>query len=245
MNTILTASGLVRNYESDGAAYPALRGVDLSVEEREFVAVMGPSGCGKSTLLHVLGRVERPDSGEVRLRGNRIDTLSEGKAAAMRRSEVGYVFQFFNLIGNLTVADNVELPALMAGFKVAEARERRVQLLEELGVADRANLVPGKLSGGEQQRVAIARALIHEPAILLADEPTGNLDSGASREVVNLLKRYNSAGQTILMVTHDARIASSANRVLQMRDGQIVRETRFENGHNPERVLANLVQLEG
>ena len=245
MNTILTASGLVRNYESDGAAYPALRGVDLSVEEREFVAVMGPSGCGKSTLLHVLGRVERPDSGEVRLRGNRIDTLSEGKAAAMRRSEVGYVFQFFNLIGNLTVADNVELPALMAGFKVSEARERRVQLLEELGVADRANLVPGKLSGGEQQRVAIARALIHEPAILLADEPTGNLDSGASREVVNLLKRYNSAGQTILMVTHDARIASSANRVLQMRDGQIVRETRFENGHNPERVLANLVQLEG
>ena len=245
MNTILTASGLVRNYESDGAAHPALRGVDLSVEEREFVAVMGPSGCGKSTLLHVLGRVERPDSGEVRLRGNRIDTLSEGKAAAMRRSEVGYVFQFFNLIGNLTVADNVELPALMAGFKVSEARERRVQLLEELGVADRANLVPGKLSGGEQQRVAIARALIHEPAILLADEPTGNLDSGASREVVNLLKRYNSAGQTILMVTHDARIASSANRVLQMRDGQIVRETRFENGHNPERVLANLVQLEG
>jgi len=245
MTTILTTRGAVKKYESNGASQPALRGVDLSVEEGEFVAVMGPSGCGKSTLLHVLGGVERPDSGEVRLRGTRVDTLSESKAARLRRHEVGYVFQFFNLIGNLSVADNVELPALMAGVKAAEARRRRSELLEELGVADRASLVPGKLSGGQQQRVAIARALIHEPAILLADEPTGNLDSTASRDVVEILKQTHNAGQTIVLVTHDARVASSADRVLQMRDGQIVGEKRLENGRNPLQILSNLIQLEG
>ena len=245
MTTILTAAGVVKNYESNGSSQPALRGVDLSVEEGEFIAVIGPSGCGKSTLLHVLGGVERPDSGEVRLRGTRVDTLSESKTAKLRRHEVGYVFQFFNLIGNLSVADNVELPALMAGVKAAEARKRRNELLEELGVVDRANLVPGKLSGGQQQRVAIARALIHEPAILLADEPTGNLDSAASRDVVEILKKTHNAGQTIVLVTHDARVASSADRVLQMRDGRIVGEKRFENGRNPLQILSNLIQMEG
>ena len=235
MTEIMQATGLVRSYESEGTAYPALRGVDLSVEEGEFVAVMGPSGCGKSTLLHLLGGIDRPDAGEVRLRGARVDTLSEAKAAALRRREVGYVFQFFNLIGNLSVVDNVELPALMAGVGASEARRRRTELLEELGVADRADLVPGRLSGGEQQRVAIARALIHNPSVLLADEPTGNLDSAASREAVDLLKRYNERGQTVLMVTHDARIASASNRVLQMRDGRIVSEAKL---------LSNLVQME-
>lgn len=244
MTEILTASGLVRSYESEGTSYPALRGADVSLHEGEFVAVMGPSGCGKSTLLHMLGGIDRPDAGEVRLRGIRVDTLSEGKAAAMRRREVGYVFQFFNLIGNLSVADNVELPALMAGVSSSEAKQRRNELLEELGVADRADLAPGKLSGGEQQRVAIARALIHRPAVLLADEPTGNLDSEASREAVELLKRYNEKGQTIMLVTHDARVASASSRVLQMRDGKIVGEAKLENGRDTQKLLSNLLQLE-
>jgi putative ABC transport system ATP-binding protein len=244
MTEILTATGLVRSYELDGTSYPALRGVDVSVQEGEFVAVMGPSGCGKSSLLHLLGGVDRPDAGEIRLRGARVDTLTEGQAAAMRRRDVGYVFQFFNLIGNLSVADNVELPALMAGVSVSDAVDRRKELLDELGVAHRAKLVPGRLSGGEQQRVAIARALIHNPAILLADEPTGNLDSVASREVVALLKRYHERGQTILMVTHDARVASASDRVLQMRDGRIVDETSLEDSRDPGRLLSNLVLLE-
>ena len=245
MTTILTVTGAVKNYESNGTSHPALRGVDLTIEDGEFVAVMGPSGCGKSTLLHILGGVERPDSGEVRLRDTRVDTLSEGRAAKLRRHNVGYVFQFFNLIGNLSVADNVELPAHMAGIKAGEAKRRRMALLDELGVADHADLVPGRLSGGQQQRVAIARALIHNPTILLADEPTGNLDSAASRDVVDMLKRYHGNGQTILLVTHDVRVASAAGRVLQMRDGQIVGERRLENGRDPRQVLANLIQLEG
>ncbi|MFC1935513.1 ABC transporter ATP-binding protein [Chloroflexota bacterium] len=244
MTIILAATEVVKNYESNGASHPALRGVDVSVEEGEFVAVMGPSGCGKSTLLHILGGIEKPDSGEVRLRGTRVDTLSEGQGAKLRRHEVGYVFQFFNLIGNLSVADNVELPALMAGAKAAEARTRRRLLLEELGITDRAALVPGKLSGGQQQRVAIARALVHSPAVLLADEPTGNLDSAASRDVVNMLKRYHSKGQTVVLVTHDPRVASTANRVLMMRDGQIVRETKLETGRDPRQVLSSLIQVE-
>ncbi|MDP6455583.1 MAG: ABC transporter ATP-binding protein [SAR202 cluster bacterium] len=244
MGEILTAIGLVRSYDSDGTAYPALRGVELSIQEGEFVAVMGASGCGKSTLLHLVGGIDRPDAGEIRLRGTRVDTLTEGQAAVMRRTDVGYVFQFFNLIGNLTVADNVELPALMAGFSASDARKRRIELLEELGIAEHADKVPGKLSGGQQQRVAIARALIHGPAVLLADEPTGNLDSVASQEVVDLLKRYHNAGQTILMVTHDARVSSAADRVLQMRDGQIVRETYLDKQRDARSLVSNLVQLE-
>lgn len=244
MTELLTATGLVKSYERNGAAYAALRGVDLVLAQGEFVAIMGPSGCGKSTLLHLLGGLDRPDAGEVRLRGTRVDTLTEAQAAALRRREVGYVFQFFNLIGNLSVADNVELPALMAGVSTSEARTRRLALLEELGIGDRASHVPGELSGGQQQRVAIARALIHQPAILLADEPTGNLDSVASREVVSLLKRLHGQGQTILLVTHDARVASAADRILQISDGRIVDEARLESGSEPRQLPSHLVELE-
>jgi len=162
----------------------------------------------------------------------------------LRRRQVGFVFQFFNLIGNLTVADNIELPALLAGASSNEARRRRQALLADLSITDKADIVPSQLSGGEQQRVALARALINQPAVLLADEPTGNLDSQSSAEVLALLQRMNVQGQAILLVTHDARVASVANRVIYMRDGQVKDEIRIEKGRDPQAVLASIVQLE-
>jgi putative ABC transport system ATP-binding protein len=226
MEPLLEARGLIKRYEA-GAATAALNGVELAVMPGEFVAIMGPSGCGKSTLLHLLGGLDRPTAGEVYLRGQRVDTLNEARRAILRRNEIGFVFQFFNLVGNFTVADNVDMPALLAGLPKAETRKRRATLLEELGIADKANKVPAQLSGGERQRVALARALINRPAVLLADEPTGNLDTANTREVLALLTRYHQAGQTIVLVTHDPQVASIADRVVTMRDGQIVEDRRL------------------
>jgi putative ABC transport system ATP-binding protein len=223
MGPLLEARGLVKQYEA-GAATAALNGVDLAVGPGEFVAIMGPSGCGKSTLLHLLGGLDKPTSGEVYLRARRTDTLNEAQRAVLRRDEIGFVFQFFNLVGNFTVADNVDMPALLAGRSRAEARQRRETLLAELGIADKAEKVPAQLSGGERQRVAMARALINRPAVLLADEPTGNLDTANTREVLALLTRYHQAGQTIVLVTHDPQVASIADRVVTMRDGRIVED---------------------
>lgn len=244
MTGIIEARDLARTFVTDGIAIDALKGVDLTVIEGEFVAVMGPSGCGKSTLLHLLGGLDRPTRGEVYLRGERVDGLSEGRWAKLRRREVGFVFQFFNLINNLTAADNVELPALLAGAPLREARGRRTELFAELGLEDVANKVPSRLSGGQQQRVALARALVNRPTVLLADEPTGNLDSQSTREVLDLLRRHRTEGQTILLVTHDARVASAADRVIRMRDGGVVSETRIEEGRDRRQVLSNLIELE-
>jgi len=244
MNPILMTKSLSKTYHPNGAAVRALREVDLALAPGEFVTVMGPSGCGKSTLLHLSGGLDRPTSGEVYLNGARVDTLSEAGWAVLRRRQVGFVFQFFNLIGNLTVADNIELPALLAGASSNEARRRRQALLADLSITDKADIVPSQLSGGEQQRVALARALINQPAVLLADEPTGNLDSQSSAEVLALLQRMNVQGQAILLVTHDARVASVANRVIYMRDGQVKDEIRIEKGRDPQAVLASIVQLE-
>ena len=243
MSEILSARELARTYDSNGATVLALRGVDIAVEQGELVAVMGPSGCGKSTLLNLLGGLDRPTAGEVFLGGKRIDNLSEGQRAVIRRRQVGIVFQAYNLIGNLTVADNIELPALIAGLSSKEARTRRQALSEELAIADKSNAVPAKLSGGEQQRVAIARALINRPDVLLADEPTGNLDTKNARDVIDLLRRYNEDGQTIVLITHDPRVASAANRIIRMRDGWIVDETRIEDSHDPKAVLSSLMDL--
>jgi putative ABC transport system ATP-binding protein len=244
MEAILTATDLAKTYQSNGAPVHALRGVSLALAPGEFVAIMGPSGCGKSTLLHLLGGLDRPSSGEVRLGGTRLDTLSEGKRAVLRRRTVGFVFQFFNLVGNLTVADQVELPALLAGASPAAARRQRERLLTDLEIADKAGAVPAQLSGGQQQRVAIARALINRPAVLLADEPTGNLDSRSTREVLALLRRYHGEGQTVLLVTHDARVASAADRVITMRDGAIVDESRLGEGRDAAATLSRLIALE-
>ena len=244
MTAIIEARGLERTYDEAGAAVRALAGVDLAVERGEFVAVMGPSGSGKSTLLHLLGGLDRPSGGELWLDGERVDGLSEGAWAKRRRRQVGYVFQFFNLISNLSASGNAELPALLAGVPAGEARARRERLFDSLGIADRAGAVPARLSGGEQQRVALARALINDPALLLADEPTGNLDSRAAAEVLALLAESHARGQTIVLVTHDPRVAATADRVVRMRDGVIVAETQIESDGGSARTLASLIELE-
>jgi len=243
MDSILLTENLSKTYTADGVDLQALQGINLAVAPGEFVSIMGPSGCGKSTLLHLLGGLDQPSEGAVSLKGERVDGLSEKAWALLRRSEIGFVFQFFNLIGNLTVADNVELPALLAGMSPRQARERRVELLGELGIAELADTLPSRVSGGEQQRVALARALVNRPAVLLADEPTGNLDSTSAREVMDLIRRYHGDGQTIVLVTHDPRVAAAADRVVHMRDGAVTDESRL-SGDRDAASLASLVRLE-
>jgi putative ABC transport system ATP-binding protein len=191
---------------------------------------MGPSGCGKSTLLHLLGGLERPSAGEVWLAGGRIDRLGEKALARLRRHAIGFVFQAFHLMDELTALENVELPALLAGRSSRAARRRATELLGQVGLEDRADHLPSALSGGQRQRVAIARALSNEPLVVLADEPTGNLDSAATLDVLRLLDSLRAAGQTLLVVTHDARIAATADRLITMRDGALVDETRLTHG---------------
>ncbi|TDE56856.1 ABC transporter ATP-binding protein [Nonomuraea mesophila] len=227
MSTVLKTVNLVKIYQDGAIPVPAVRGVDLQVEPGEFIAIMGPSGSGKSTLVHMLGGLDARTSGEIWLDGKRVDTLSESAWALLRRKKVGFVFQFFNLVANMTVGDNVELPALLAGASPKVARERRESLLGALDLTDRADAAPAQLSGGEQQRVALARALANEPSLLLADEPTGNLDSRNTRDVLRLLGEVHKKGQTIVMVTHDARVAALADRVVSLFDGEIVDDGRL------------------
>jgi putative ABC transport system ATP-binding protein len=208
----------------------AVDGVDLDIGAGETVAVMGPSGCGKSTLLHLLGGLDRPSGGEVSLNGRRIDDIGEQALARMRRTAVGFVFQAFHLMEELTAIENVELSALLAGRSPRAARRRAEELLEQVGLTDRARFLPSALSGGQRQRVAIARALSNEPLLVLADEPTGNLDSAATLDVLRLFERLHESGQTLVIVTHDARIAATADRMISMRDGAFVDETRLTGG---------------
>lgn len=241
---LLITKNLSKTYRSGDVAVEAVRNVNLRVHHGEFVAVIGPSGCGKSTLLHLLGGLDQPSGGEIHLRSQRIDTLSEAARSVLRRQEIGFVFQFFNLVSNLSVADNIELPALLAGRSPSEALSRRSDLLEELGLADKSKAMPHQLSGGEQQRVALARALINQPALLLADEPTGNLNARRARGVMDLLRRYHEHEQTVVLVTHDARVASVADRVLFMRDGSLRDEATLTSGGDPGAILTRLVELE-
>ena len=224
--TVLRARGLRKEHGKGEGLVRAVAGVDLDIAAGETVAVMGPSGCGKSTLLHLLGGLDQPSGGEVWLNGRRIDGIGEKALARMRRTEVGFVFQSFHLMEELTAVENVELSALLAGRSARAARRRAEELLEQVGLAGRARFLPSALSGGQRQRVAVARALINEPLVVLADEPTGNLDSAATLDVLALFEALHGSGQTLVIVTHDARIAATADRMISMRDGAFVAETR-------------------
>ena len=219
---LVEGKGLVRVFGNAGAEVPALRGVDIAIEEGENVAIVGPSGCGKSTLLAILGGLDRPTAGELWLDGRRVDQLSASEWARLRRKSVGFVFQSFNLVENLSAADNIELPALIAGRSVKQARVRREELLERLGLTARAKLLPSQLSGGERQRVAVARGVVNRPSILFADEPTGALDSEATGAMLDLFRELHRDGQTTVIVTHDPVVAAATNRVVAMKDGRIV-----------------------
>jgi len=225
MDMFLQISSLSRAYRNGEVETQALDAVSFEVAAGEFVALMGPSGCGKSTLLNILGFLDAPDAGSYRLRGEEVATLSDARLTRLRRAHVGFVFQSFNLIDELNVAENVEVALL---YRSADARRRRVDaVLEQVGVAHRARHRPRQLSGGQQQRVAIARALAPEPDLILADEPTGNLDSANGAAVMDLLKGAAAARTTVIMVTHSALHAAAADRTIRMLDGRIVGETRL------------------
>ena len=243
-DSLISTHAVTRTFNGDGEPVHALRGIDLEVQPGELVAIMGASGSGKSSLLHILAGLDRPTSGEVWIGGDRIDRLSETALAVLRRQRIGIVFQSFNLVSNLTVGENVELPALVAGLSSGEARTRRKALLERLGIGDKGGAAPSKLSGGQQQRVAIARALVNRPSVLLADEPTGNLDTATTREVLTLLRECNADGQTVVMITHDSRVASIAGRVLTMTDGRISEETVLNAPRDPRAALAHVMRVE-
>ena len=221
---VVEARGVTKAYRDGEIRYPALRGIDLQVHAGEFVALMGPSGSGKSTLLHLIGGLDRPDAGQLRVAGHDLSRMDETALALFRRHHVGIIFQYFNLLHHLDALTNVMLPALLAGAGPRAARARALALLERLGVAHLAGKRPPQLSGGERQRVAIARALINGPRLLLADEPTGSVDQDAAGRILDLLAETNAAGQTILLVTHDPAVAARARRVLELRDGRILQE---------------------
>jgi putative ABC transport system ATP-binding protein len=222
---VLEAKGLRKTYESqeaEGAPVRALRGVDLTMAPGEFVAVMGPSGCGKSTLLNLVAGLDTPSEGEIVLAGESLNGKDENDLARMRRKHIGIVFQFFNLLEGMSVMENVALPAVVAGTPRKQAETRARDLLDLLGLGDKAAKAPGVLSGGQRQRLAIARALANQPTLVLADEPTGALDSDGGAEVMELFRRLHQDGQSILLVTHDDEVAAAADRVVQMRDGKVM-----------------------
>jgi putative ABC transport system ATP-binding protein len=210
-----------RVYSNGRLEVAALKGVDVKVEQGEFAAVVGPSGSGKSTLMHIIGCLDRPTSGSYKLTGRPVEGLDDDQLAAVRNRLIGFVFQSFNLLPRTSAVDNVATPLMYQGVRRGERQERAKAALARLGLADRLDHEPSELSGGEQQRVAIARALVTEPSLILADEPTGNLDSAAGAEVIKLLKELNDEGKTIILITHDASVAAQAQRQIHLRDGRL------------------------
>ena len=214
-------NGVRRSFEADLAPVRALRGLDVQIEPGEFVALMGPSGCGKSTLLNIIAGLDRPDEGTVEVNGERIDGRDEDWLARFRRRHIGFVFQFFSLLDGVSAEENLVLPGILGGLRRKAALARAHELLDLLGIGDRGGRLPGVLSGGERQRLAIARALVNEPSVLLADEPTGALDSDGAAQVLGLLHELHAGGQTIVMVTHAPDVAAGADRVVRLRDGRV------------------------
>ncbi len=222
VDSVIEMTDVRRVYQMGEQEVRALDGVTFEVRRGDFVAVMGPSGSGKSTLLNLLGCLDTPTSGEYKLRGQSVGLLDDDALAEIRNREIGFVFQTFNLLERLTATTNVELPLVYGRVPPAERRERALATLKQVGLADRSDHRPNQLSGGQRQRVAIARALVHRPAMLLADEPTGNLDSESSDEIMDLISRLHEQGNTIVVVTHDEEVARRADRIVRMRDGRIV-----------------------
>jgi putative ABC transport system ATP-binding protein len=223
-DAMIKLTGLTKVFYTDEVETHALSGIHLEILRGEYVAISGPSGCGKSTLLSILGLLDSPTDGSYTLNGRAVQGLNLSERARIRNREIGFIFQSFNLIGDLTVYENVELPLTYRGMKAAERKERTTEALERVGMAHRAKHLPSQLSGGQQQRVAVARALVGNPSILLADEPTGNLDSKNGEAVMELLRELHRAGSTICMVTHDTRFARHADRTINIFDGQVVEE---------------------
>ncbi len=225
---VILTHNLAREYDMGGEIVRALRGVDIQIRKNEFVAIMGPSGSGKSTLMNLIGCLDTPNAGEYWLNGQKVSDLSDDELARIRNKEIGFVFQTFNLLPRADALHNVELPLIYAGLGAAERKRRAAGALEKVGLGDRMDHRPNELSGGQRQRVAIARALVNEPSILLADEPTGNLDSATGNEIMGLFQELHDTGQTIVLVTHEHDIAAHARRQIHLLDGKIERDERME-----------------
>ena len=226
MKTVLAVTNVSKIFKMDGLTFPALKRVSFTIKDGEFVAIMGPSGSGKSTLMYIIGCLDKPSDGKVTVDGVDVTKATETQLAKIRNQKIGFVFQQYNLLGRTSALANVELPLIYSAMETSQRKQQAKAMLEQVGLKDKLNNFPSQLSGGQQQRVAIARALVNHPAIVLADEPTGNLDRKTGLEILQLFKTLNKQGQTIVIVTHDANIAKTAKRILRIIDGKIVSDKK-------------------